>query len=275
MAQSQIRHHAEVVRDFPADDVWLTINPQKLSQVLLNLILNAVQAMAPGQAATNRLTLQVRARGDGRGEISVRDTGSGMSPTVAQRIFDPFFTTKGTGGGTGLGLSISHSIITAAHGEITVESELGVGTCFRVALPLAAGREEASPPSSTSLRGLSVLVVDDEPGVLTAIRRMLASCRTSTATSVKQALEMIEHERVDLVLSDVMMAEHSGVELVQTLRDRDPEMARRVCLMSAGVLGGTLVQEVKAIGVPLLHKPMTSHELHEALWQVHARGNEA
>ncbi len=269
MAQGQIRHNAEVVREFPTEDVWLTINPQKLSQILLNLILNAVQAMAPGQAAVNRLTLRVRALSDGRGEISVADTGSGMPPGVAQRIFDPFFTTKGTGGGTGLGLSISHSIVTAAQGEILVESEVGKGTCFRVVLPLASAQEEASPPERTSLRGLSVLVVDDEPGVLTAIRRMLASCRTATATSVKQALEMIAHERFDLVLSDVMMSEHTGMELVQALRERDPEMARRVCLMSGGVIGAALVQEVRASGVPLLHKPMTSHELHEALRQVH------
>jgi PAS domain S-box-containing protein len=269
MAQSQIRHCAEVVRDFPTDDVWLSINPQKLSQVLLNLILNAVQAMSPAHATSNKLTLTVRTLAGAKGEITVRDTGSGMPVEIAQRIFDPFFTTKGTGGGTGLGLSISHSIVAAAHGEITVESEPGKGTAFRVVLPLSSLAENEPAPQSASLRGLSVLVVDDEPGVLTAIRRMLASCRTATATSVKQALEMIEHDHYDLVLSDVMMAESSGVELVNALRVRAPELARRVCLMSAGVIGGELVQQVKSIGVPLLHKPMTSSELHEALWQVH------
>ncbi len=185
MAQSQIRHVAEVVRKFPTEDLWFCINPQRLSQVLLNLIINATHAMSAAHVATNKLTLTVRRRPDGRGEISVRDTGSGMSFDVAQRIFDPFFTTKGTGSGTGLGLSICHSIITAAHGEILVESELDKGTCFRLILPLAPLAEEAASPQTASLRGLSVLVVDDEPGVLTAIRRMLVNCRTSTATSVK------------------------------------------------------------------------------------------
>jgi PAS domain S-box-containing protein len=270
MAQSQIRHCAEVVRKFPTDDLWFSINPQRLSQVLLNLILNAVQAMSVANAATNKLTLTVRRRPDGRGEISVSDTGSGMSLEVAQRIFDPFFTTKGTGIGTGLGLSICHSLISAAHGEILVESELGKGTCFRIVLPLAVLAEETAATQTASLRGLSVLVVDDEPGVLTAIRRMLASCRTSTATSVKQALEMIEHDHYDLVLSDVMMAETSGVELVQALRRSSPALAKKVCLMSGGVIGGELAQEVKSIGVPLLHKPMTRGELHQALWQVHS-----
>lgn len=270
MAQSQIRHVAEVVRKFPTEDLLFSINPQRLSQVLLNLIINATHAMSPSNAATNKLTLTVRRRPDGRGEISVRDTGTGMSFEVAQRIFDPFFTTKGTGSGTGLGLSICHSIITAAHGEILVESELGKGTCFRLILPLAPLAEDSVSPQTGSLRGLSVLVVDDEPGVLTAIRRMLVNCRTSTATSVKQALEMIEHDHYDLVLSDVMMAETSGVELVQTLRQRAPALAKKVCLMSGGVIGGELALEVKAIGVPLLHKPMTRLELHEALWQVHS-----
>jgi signal transduction histidine kinase len=269
MAQLQLRHCAEVVRDFPVEDVWLAINPQKLGQVLLNLILNAAQAMSVGSAATNKLLLAVSARPDGRGEISVRDTGSGMTPEVAQRIFDPFFTTKGTGGGTGLGLSISHSIIVAAKGEIQVESEPGKGTWFRVLLPLAQSGPTATPSTGVALRGLSVLVVDDEPSVLTAIRRMLASCRTSTASSAAEALELVEHEEFDLVLSDVMMAEKSGVDLVHALRDLKPELAKRVCLMSAGVIGSELMQQVKSIGVPLLHKPLTSQELHLTLWRVH------
>jgi PAS domain S-box-containing protein len=269
MAQSQIRHRAEVVRRFPTEDLWFSVSSQRLSQVLLNLILNAAQAMSPADAATNKLTVSVRRRADGRGEISVADTGTGMTFEVAQRIFDPFFTTKDTGVGTGLGLSICHSIVTAAQGEILVESELGKGTCFRIVLPLAQLAEETAATQSASLRGLSVLVVDDEPGVLTAIRRMLAHCRTSTASSVKQALDMIEHDHFDLVLSDVMMAEVNGVELVNTLRDRQPALAKRVCLMSGGLIGNDLEQAVKTIGVPLLHKPLTRGELHQALWEVH------
>jgi PAS domain S-box-containing protein len=269
MAQSQIRHCAEVVRTFPTEDLWFSIDPQRLSQVLLNLILNAVQAMSVANAATNKLTLAVRHRPDGCGEISVSDTGSGMSLEVAQRIFDPFFTTKGTGSGAGLGLSICHSIITAAHGEIFVESELGKGTCIRIVLPLATLAADAAPQTA-SLRGLSVLVVDDEPGVLTAIRRMLANCRTATATSVKEALEMIERDHYDLVLSDVMMAEISGVGLVRELRRCAPALARKVCLMSGGVIGGELAQEVRSIGVPLLLMPVTRGELHQALWRVHS-----
>ncbi len=269
MAECQIRDRAEVVRRFPAEDLWLSINSQRLARVILHLIRNAVQAMSPSSAATNKLTVSMHRRSDGRGEISVSDTGTGMSFEVAKRIFDPFFTTKGTGTGTGLGLSISHSIVTAVQGEILVESELGKGTCFRIILPLTQLAEEATATRSASLRGLSVLVVDDEPGVLTAIRRMLAQCRTSTASSVKQALDMIAHHHFDLVLSDVMMAEVSGLELVHTLRDCDPKLARRVCLMSGGLIGDDLEQEVKTIGVPLLHKPLTRGELHQALWEVH------
>jgi PAS domain S-box-containing protein len=270
MAQGQLRHRAEVVKRMPAEELWFQINPQRLSQVLLNLILNAAQAMTEGNHQTNRLTVTMRALGDGRGEISVADTGTGISLEIAQRIFDPFFTTKGTGLGTGLGLSICHSIVTSAQGEIRVDSEVGKGTCFQVTLPLTVAATRAAEPVSGELSGLSILVVDDEPGVLVAIRRMLASCQTTTAGSVKQALELIEERRYDLVLSDVMMTELNGVQLVEMLRARHPELAKRVCLMSGGLLGGELADSVKRMGLRLVHKPMTRRELFDALQAVHA-----
>jgi PAS domain S-box-containing protein len=269
MAQSQLRHRTEVVRDFPEEDLWFRIGAQRLGQVLLNLVINAAQAMSPERSTTNRLTVSMRRLDERRGEVAVRDTGCGMNLEVAQRIFDPFFTTKGPGSGTGLGLSISHSIVASAHGEILVESEVGKGSCFRVLLPVARPSSAAERDAPAALHGLSVLVIDDEPGVLTAVRRMLASCRTATAGSVEQALEMIEREHFDVVLSDVMMAEATGVELVQTLRARAPQLARRVCLMSGGVIGVELDLAVRATGVPLLHKPLTRQVLHQALWEVH------
>ncbi|MEZ4364321.1 MAG: ATP-binding protein [Kofleriaceae bacterium] len=269
MAQGQLRHRAEVVRDFPDEDLWFRIIPQRLSQVTLNLILNAAQAMEGRDSSRNKLTVHLRRLPDGRGELSVRDTGCGMSPEIAQRIFDPFFTTKSPGAGTGLGLSITHSIVTAAGGEILVESVPDAGTCFRVRLPLTGSADEESAAERSSLRGLSILVVDDEPGVLTALRRMLAPCRTETAGSVRQALELIERQPFDLVLSDVMMSEATGVELVRALRARASRLASRVCLMSGGIIGGELAQAVKSIGAPLLHKPLTRGELHQALLELH------
>ncbi len=104
--------------------------------MFLNLLLNAAQAISEGAVGEN--TIEVRAREEqGAVVVEVRDTGEGIPPENLERIFDPFFSTKPVGVGTGLGLAISHGIITAMQGEISVESKLGQGTCFRVRLPAA------------------------------------------------------------------------------------------------------------------------------------------
>jgi signal transduction histidine kinase len=104
--------------------------------VFLNLLVNAAHALPTGQAARNEIRLSVRAGGDKRVLVEVSDTGCGIPPENLARIFSPFFTTKPVGAGTGLGLSVSHSIVTALGGDISVESEVGRGTTFRVSLPV-------------------------------------------------------------------------------------------------------------------------------------------
>jgi signal transduction histidine kinase len=108
----------------------------RLCQVFLNLLINAAHALPTGQAARNEIRLSVRAGGDKRVLVEVSDTGCGIPPENLERIFSPFFTTKPVGAGTGLGLSVSHSIVTALGGDISVESEVGRGTTFRVSLPV-------------------------------------------------------------------------------------------------------------------------------------------
>ena len=114
------------------------MDDRQLQQVLLNLIVNAEQAMASG--STRRLTISTADRGD-RVSIEVRDTGSGMTVDVRNRIFEPFFTTKPEGTGTGLGLSVSYGIIRSHGGSLSVESSPGAGAAFRITLPAT----EASP----------------------------------------------------------------------------------------------------------------------------------
>jgi signal transduction histidine kinase len=138
----------EPVPRVPCDDV-------RLGQVFLNLIMNAAQAIPDGEPASHVIAVQVGVEPDGRVSVSVRDTGTGMTPDVQRRIFEPFFTTKPFGTGTGLGLSIAHGIVRSTGGEIRVQSELGTGTTFRVILPPARG--EASRPGASAgwLGGLS------------------------------------------------------------------------------------------------------------------------
>ncbi|HEY0095615.1 MAG TPA: ATP-binding protein, partial [Archangium sp.] len=135
MAMPQLKHRARVVRDL-GELPSVRGNESKLGQVFLNLLLNAAQAIPEG--ATGENTIEVRAWAElGGVVVEVRDTGEGIPPENLERIFDPFFSTKPVGVGTGLGLAISHGIITAMQGELSVESKVGKGTCFRVRLPAA------------------------------------------------------------------------------------------------------------------------------------------
>ena len=138
MAWSEIRHRVHVVREFDAVPL-VTANESRLGQVMLNLIVNAAQAVPEGKADDNMLRLVTRTAEDGRAVIEVADAGCGISKANLERIFDPFFTTKPAGVGTGLGLAICHTIIAELGGEIEVDSEVGRGTTFRLLLPYAGG----------------------------------------------------------------------------------------------------------------------------------------
>jgi PAS domain S-box-containing protein len=133
MSFNEIRHRARLVKDY-GEPPPVEADESRLGQVFVNLLVNAAQAIPEGQADRNEIRIVTRAE-DERALIEVHDSGTGIPADVLGRIFDPFFTTKPVGVGTGLGLSISHSIVTALGGEITVHSELGKGTTFRVALP--------------------------------------------------------------------------------------------------------------------------------------------
>jgi signal transduction histidine kinase len=125
-----------------AGEPWAPVHPAQIQQVLLNLLINARQAMPEGGTVRVRLGLDAAGR---RAELSVADTGVGIAPGDLRRIFEPFFTTKAPGGGTGLGLSICQSIVAALGGEITFESAVGRGTAFRVILPPAPSPGSGPP----------------------------------------------------------------------------------------------------------------------------------
>ncbi len=133
------RHRARLVRDLEPLPPVLG-EPGRLSQVFLNLVLNAAQALPEDQPDTHQIRVVSRTRDDGRAVVEVHDTGCGVAPEHLPRIFDPFFTTKAPGAGTGLGLSICHAVVTRLGGTIEVETEVGKGSRFRVVLPALADR---------------------------------------------------------------------------------------------------------------------------------------
>jgi len=225
---------------------WVRADPSQLEQVLLNLVVNARDAMPDG----GTLTLETRcktlaagreepgARGVPPGDyvmLIVHDTGVGMDPATQSMIFEPFFTTKAVGEGTGLGLSTVYGIVQQSNGVITVESEPGSGTMIRIFLPRilepAGTPREAAPPRSEPVASrlrATILLVEDDDGVRRLTRRVLEQYgfRAVEARSGVEALELLtlDHPRIDAVVSDLVMPGMSGKELVGRLRGLRPEI---------------------------------------------------
>ncbi|MEX2529926.1 MAG: PAS domain S-box protein [Gemmatimonadota bacterium] len=241
-------------------------DPNRIEQVLLNLAVNARDAMPQGGHLTFRTRLEHTPAPRGpRPQVilTVIDTGTGMAPEVQARIFDPFFTTKEVGKGTGLGLATVYGIVTQAEGEITVESSPGRGTTFRIALPLASERNAAMnpvpPQSGTTGNGARrngsengasaprtsgarrILLVEDDAAIRRVASRILEreGFEVIAAASGEDALRALEAEpdAVDLVLTDVVMPEMTGPQLVDRIRSRSPEIH---VLFSSGHSGEAL-----------------------------------
>jgi signal transduction histidine kinase len=243
MALNEIRHRARLTRDY-GDVPPVAANESRLGQVFLNLLVNAAQAIPEGRAEANEIVVATRPVAGGRVAIEVRDTGSGISAENLSRIFEPMFTTKPVGIGTGLGLPICRRIVNEAGGTIEVESEIGIGSVFRVVLPRAeapsaAERPAAAAPAATG-RG-RVLVVDDEPTLCDAISRMLAADHeVSTTTEAQEALRRIEGgERFDVIFCDLMMPQMTGIELHEALTRVAPDQAQKMVFITGGAFTPT------------------------------------
>ena len=137
MAWNEIRHRARLVRDY-GEPLTVEANEGRLGQVLLNLLVNAAQAIPEGSVERQEIRVVTRTSPSGQAVVEVHDTGPGIAPDARRRIFEPFYTTKAPGRGTGLGLTICHDIVTTLAGSIEVESSEGGGSLFRVLLPSAS-----------------------------------------------------------------------------------------------------------------------------------------
>lgn len=214
-------------------------NATQLHQVLMNLCVNARDAMPGGGELTLRAANVTIAEPAGRPDlppgryvmVAVADTGTGISPENLRRIFDPFFTTKAPGKGTGLGLATVQGIVKAHGGHLTVDSVAGQGTVFSIYLPPAEVSSPAVEPAISAApqgAGETVLVVDDEPAILAAAKIVLErnGYHVLTACDGVAALGVFADASVavDLVLTDVMMPAMGGVELVRALRARRPRL---------------------------------------------------
>jgi CheY-like chemotaxis protein len=239
----------------------------RLGQLFVNLLLNAAQAIHEGSAQANEI--RVSAHADDRGiVVEVQDSGEGMAQETRARLFEPFFTTKPGGVGTGLGLSICQSVVIEHGGTIEVQSEPGRGSLFRVILPVVPASadtdDRAGVARPAAPRRGHVLIVDDEPQLAWAMKRLLDNEHEVVAvTHGREALDrMAAGERFDVIVCDLTMPYMNGEELFREVERRfGPGMAARILF----VTGGTLSEETRVffdqIRNPRLYKPFEPEDL--------------
>ncbi|MEO6602032.1 MAG: ATP-binding protein [Polyangiaceae bacterium] len=266
VAANEIRHRARVERDFSG--VAAAVGSEaKLVQVILNVLINAAHSIEPGAIDRNAITVRTRSDAQGRPTLEIEDTGCGIAKEHLGRVFDPFFTTKPVGVGSGLGLSIAHRIVRELDGEIQIESVHGQGTRVLITLqsapmaPMTPPQETIPPLSSDRLRA-RVLVVDDEPAILRAFRRVLFSHDVSVAASGLEAIQKLgESSPFDVIFCDVMMPEMSGVEVYQRIRERFPGQEHRLVFMTGGAFAEPAARFIEETSNPKLKKPFTGSSL--------------
>jgi signal transduction histidine kinase len=254
MAQNEIRHSARLVKEYNAVPL-VYVNESRLSQVILNLLVNAAQAIPPGHADKNEIKITTRMHPDGRVAIEVSDTGPGIPPELQHRLFTPFFTTKPVGTGTGLGLAICQRIIKGLGGEISFESQLGKGTSFLVLLPAATAEPllvKADTKLASAVRRGRVLIIDDDSLVVSVLQRALAREHDVTCFfDASKALELINGgERFDLILCDIMMPVMTGTEFLQALQSSNAEQANKLVFMTGNLQKLPAVQRHQHIEKP-------------------------
>jgi PAS domain S-box-containing protein len=275
MVRRVLGEDVDMATAFAAEPCCTNIAPGQVEQILMNLVVNARDAMPNGGTlivgtALVDLTEAGAAQHNGArpgrySMVSVSDNGTGMDATTLERIFEPFFTTKDQGKGTGLGLSTVFGIVRQNGGYITVDSAVGVGTTFRlyfqeghVANDVA---QSISAPSGAPLATATVLLVEDEDQVRTLIDRVLRreGYRVLTASRPEEALRMSsEHQGlIDLLLTDVIMPQMNGRELADRLLAARPDM--KVLYMSGYTHDVVLQQGVS--NVSFLQKPVTPEAL--------------
>lgn len=263
LASNEIRHRAELVLDLGETPPVLGDEPA-LSRVFLNLLLNAAQAIPP-RPSSARDEIRVYAGKDPRGFalIEIRDTGMGIPEGLLGSVFDAFFTTKPVGVGTGLGLWICKKTVQRHGGEIAIESVEGRGTTVRITLPPAQTPKlpalARSPLPEAKTRG-KVLVVDDEPSIGSALKRMLSRDHDVTALERAEVARdrITAGERFDVILCDVMMRDMSGPELWQAISQIAPEQAERVVFISGGAFQPEAAHFLRTSGLLCLEKPFDS-----------------
>ncbi len=269
MAGAQTRFKARTETDLQLRE--LVSDGPRLTQVLINLLVNASHAIQDGDATRNLIRISSH-QDAGQAVITVSDTGAGIEPELLSRLFEPFFTTRKLGVGTGLGLSICHNIVTSLGGTIKVESELGWGSRFILRLPLTRTTGDIRPdppapgPGPSARRG-RVLIVDDEPALGRTLDRLVSRHHdTVVCTSGREAMAILERDPAfDAILCDLIMPELTGVDLHTWVREHRPALEPRMIFMTGGAFTPRTERFIAESEAAVLSKPFDPDELLGAL----------
>ncbi|MGB5812607.1 MAG: response regulator [Polyangiales bacterium] len=267
MCWNQIRHHATLNRHFEETPL-VEVNESRLGQVLLNLLINAAQAMPEQPVDRNEIRIRTYTDAEGWAIIEVSDNGTGIDPETRSHIFDPFFTTKGVREGTGLGLSICRNIVESAGGSIDAESQVGHGTTFRVKLPpstrAAVSLVTQMPPAVQAGAAARVIVVDDEPLVGRSIRRALRQHHVDVFLSGRDAIDALCADApCDVVFCDLMMPGVSGIDVFEEVARCRPEVAARFVFMTGGAFTSRAREFLEKTPLVCLEKPFELHQIRD------------
>jgi hypothetical protein len=269
MTDGLVRNHARFRREYGTTP-YVEANAGQLTQVFTNLLVNAAEAIGAGDAEHQEIRVVSYVDGAGRAAVDIHDTGPGIPHELLARVFDPFFTTKARGGGTGLGLSIWQRIITAFGGEITVTSQPGKGTTFRVALPPAAKRAptpalRAAEDAIRRGRRGKILVIDDDAAVGRALARLLRSEHdVEVFVDAHAALARIAADSaIDAIFCDLMMPNMTGMDFHDALALASPDLARRVVFMSGGTFSARAQEFLEKTTNPTIAKPFASESVRQ------------
>ena len=265
VARHEVVHRARLTIEIPDELPRVLSHPGALRKVFLHLLLNAAQAIPEGPVAQHEVKLIASTTGDAV-EVTVSDTGVGMSAHVRAHMFDPFFTTKGPGQGMGLGLSFARALVEASGGRIDVSSQPGQGSSVRVKLARADPQPPSAQPAVPVTSGRRrVLVVDDEEILVRAYGRLLERDHDVTAlVSPAEALRRIQAgERWDAILFDLQMPELDGIELFEQLELTRPELTGRVAFITGGAFTPRALAFLDRNTRPTLSKPIDAEALRE------------
>jgi PAS domain S-box-containing protein len=272
MAFNEIKYRARLTKEYESVPTVIA-SEGRLSQVFLNLLINAAQAIDEGNVEGNEIRIRIWSEGN-EACVELSDTGKGIEPQHFDLLFEPFYTTKEPGTGSGLGLAISRNIIQGYGGQIEVESRVGAGATFIVRLPSATlpkgeskayRAAEVDEGDENGVKG-RILIIDDEPAIRSTIKRMLNKHQVLEAVSGEEGREILRHDQqFDLILCDMMMPNVSGMELHEWLTAAFPELAEQLMFITGGAFTPKahdyLSKIGKTSGAKTVEKPFDASEL--------------